>query len=141
MPSKLSFSSLSPWNALPREVRMGLGCTQVNDREPTESSGNGHAQPKIHTIRDHTLKLLMLSSVLELQAVRVVHTPHRDEWRLNLKVLVRFTKKVVIANVLLDSGAQMSLVQKGLFSDEFLKPRNTGALEGRQWQNYGWGYP
>ena len=83
---------------------------------------DGHDQPKIYTIPDHTLKVLMHPSVLELHAVRVVHTPHGDERQLHLKVRVRCGKKEVIADVLVDTGAKVSLVRKGLFSEEFLKP-------------------
>ena len=83
---------------------------------------DGHDQPKIHTIRDQWLEVLMHPRVLELHAVSVVHTPHGDERQLHLKVRVRCGKKEVIADVLVDTAAQVSLVQKGLFSDEFLKP-------------------
>ena len=64
----------------------------------------------------------MHPSVLELHAVRVVHTAHGDEQQLHLTVRVRCGKKVVIADVLVDTGAKVSLVQKGLFLEEFLKP-------------------
>ena len=101
---------------------MGLGRTQVNDGETRESPVDGHDGPKIYPIRDHTLEVLMHPSVLELHAVRVVHNPHGDERQLHLKVRVRCGKKEVIADVLVDTGAQVSLVRKGLFSDEFLKP-------------------
>ena len=83
---------------------------------------DGHDQPKIYTIRDHTLQILMHQSVLELHDVRVVHTPHGSERQLHLKVRVRCGKKEVIVDVLVDTGAEVSLVRKGLFSDEFLKP-------------------
>ena len=121
-PRKLNFASPSPWNTLPSEVHMDLGRTQINDGETTESPVDRHDQPKIYTIRDHTLEVLMHRSVLELHALRVVHTPHGDEWQLHLKVRVRCGKKEVIADVLVDTGAQVSLVRKGLFSEEFLKP-------------------
>ena len=39
-----------------------------------------------------------------------------------LKVQVQCGKKEVIADVLVDTGAQVSLVRKGLFSETFLKP-------------------
>ena len=91
-PSKQSFAGPSPWNALPREVHLGLGCTQVNDGGTTESPVDGHDQPKIYTIGDHTLEVLMHPSVLELHAVRVVHNPHGDERQLHLKVRVRCGK-------------------------------------------------
>ena len=40
---------------------------------------DGQDQPKIYTIPDHTLEVLMHLDVLELHAVRVVHTTHGDE--------------------------------------------------------------
>ena len=49
---------------------MDLGRKQINDGETTESPVDGHDQPKIYTIRDHTLEVLMHPSVLELHAVR-----------------------------------------------------------------------
>ena len=91
-PSKLSFASPSPWNALPREVHMSLGGIQVNDGESTESPVDWYDQPKMYTIQDHTREVLMHPSVLELHAVRPVHTPHGDKRQLHLKVLVRFWK-------------------------------------------------
>ena len=121
-PKKLNFASPSPWNTLPREVHMDVGRTQINDGETTESPVDGHDQPKIYTIRDHTLEVLMHPSVLELHAVRVVYTPHGDERQMHLKLRVQCGKKEVIADVLVDTGAQVSLVRKGLFSEEFLKP-------------------
>ena len=78
-PRKLSFASPSAWNVLPRKVHMDLRRTQINDGGTTESPVDGHDQPKIYTILDHTLEVLMHPSVLELHAVRVVHTPHGDE--------------------------------------------------------------
>ena len=121
-PRKLNFASPSPWNTLPREVHMDLGRTQTNNGETTESPVDRHDQPKIYTIRDHTLEVLMHLSVLELHAVRDVLTPHGDERQLHLKVRVRCGKKEVIADVLVDTGAQVSLVRKGFFSEEFVKP-------------------
>ena len=121
-PRKLNFASPSPWNTLPREVHMDLGRTQINDGETTENPMDGHDQPKIYTIRDHTLEVLMHPSVLELHAVRVVHTPHGDKRQLHLKVRVRCGKKDVMADVLVDTGAQVRLVRKGHISEEFLKP-------------------
>ena len=46
------------------------------ERATTESPVDGQDQPKIYTIRDHTLEVLLHPDVLELHAVRVVHTPH-----------------------------------------------------------------
>ena len=119
---KLSFASPNPWNTLRREVHMDLGPTQMIDGETTESPIEGHDQPKIYTIYDHTLEVLMHPSILELHAVRVVHTPDGDKRQLHLKVRVQCGNKGVIADVLFDTGAQVSLVQKGLFSEEILKP-------------------
>ena len=101
---------------------MDLGRTQINDGETTESPVDGHDQPRIYTIRDHTLEVLMRPSVLELHAVRVVHTPHGDEPQLHLKVRVRCGKKEVIADVLVDKCAQVGLARRGFFQDEILKP-------------------
>ena len=64
----------------------------------------------------------MHPSVLEVHAVRVVHTPHGYEQQLHLKVRVRCGRKEVIAHVLVDTGVQVSLAWKELFLGEFLKP-------------------
>ena len=61
--STLSFASSSPWNTLPGGVCMDLGCTQIHDGETTESPVDGHDQPEIYTIRDHTLEVLMHSGI------------------------------------------------------------------------------
>ena len=79
---------------------MDSDCTQIKDGGTRESPVDGHDQPEIYTIGDHTLEVLMHPSLLELHAVRVVHTPHGDERRLHLKVRVRCGKKEVIADVL-----------------------------------------
>ena len=121
-PRKLYFVSPSPWNTLPTEVHMDWGRTQIYYGETTESPMDGHDQLKIYTIWDHTLEVLMHPSVLELHAVRFVHTPHGEERQLHLKVRVRCGKKEIIADVLVDTGAQVNLVWKGLFSEDFLKP-------------------
>ena len=88
-PRKLNFASPSPWNTLPREVHMDLGRTQINDGDTTESPVDGHDQPKIYTIRDHTLEVVMHPGVLELHAVRAVHTPRGNERQMHLKLRVR----------------------------------------------------
>ena len=121
-PSTQSFAGPSPLNTLPREVHMDLGHTQIKDRETTESPVDGHDQPKIYTIRDRTLEVLMHPSVLELHAVKAVHTTHADKWQLHLKVRVPCGKREGIADVFVDTGAKVSFVRRGLFSDEFLKP-------------------
>ena len=121
---------------------MNLGGTQIKDGNTTQSPVDGHDQPKIYTIRDHTLQVLMHPSVLELHAVRVVHSLHGDERQLHLKVRVRCEKKEVIANVLVDTGAQVSLVWKGLLSDKFLKPgRRPVRLKVPNGEIIGWGTP
>ena len=83
---------------------------------------DGQDQPKIYTIRDHTLEVLMQRDVLELHAVRVVHAPHGDERQLHLKVRVRCGREGSVVDVLVDTGAQVSLVQRGLFKEESLQP-------------------
>ena len=87
-----------------------------------ESPVDGQDQPKIYTIRDHTLEVLMHPDVLELHAVRVVHTPHGDERQLHLKVRVRCGQEELVVDVLVDTGAQVSLVRRGLFKEESLQP-------------------
>ena len=64
----------------------------------------------------------MHPDVLELHAVRVVHTPHGDELQLHLKVRVRCGQEELVVDVLVDTGAQVSLVRKGLFKEESLQP-------------------
>ena len=79
-----------------------------------------------------------LPTYLDLHALRVVHTLHGDERQLQLNVGARCGKKEVVADVLVDMGANMRLVRKGLFLDETLKPsqrgrEGPGAPEGCQW--------
>ena len=88
----------------------------------TKSPVDGQDQPRIYTIRDHTLENLMHPDVLELHAVRVVHTPQGDERQLHLKVLVRCGQEELVVDVLVDTGAQVSLVRRGLFKEESLQP-------------------
>ena len=119
---------------------MDLGRTQMNDGETTESPVDGHDQPKIYTIRDHTLEVLMHPRVLLLHAVRGVHTPHGDERQLHLKVRAWCAKRAVIADVLVDMGAQLSLVWNGFFSEELLKPsRRPVLLKVANGKIMGWG--
>ena len=87
-----------------------------------ESPVDGRDQPKIYTIRGHTLEVLMHPDVLELHAVRVVHTPHGDERQLHLKVRVRCGQEEFVVDVLVDTDAQVSLVRTGLFKEESLQP-------------------
>ena len=120
-PKPLSFATPNPWSALPREVHVGTGDGK-KEGATTESPVDGQDQPKIYTIRDHTLEVLMHPDVLELHAVRVVHTPHCDERQLHLKVRVRCGREEKVVDVLVDTGAQVSLVRRGLFKEELLQP-------------------
>ena len=82
-PKPLSFATPNPWSALPRMVHVGTGHGK-KEGATTESPVDGQDQPKIYTIRDHTLEVLMHPDVLELHAVRVVHTqknPRADRAR------------------------------------------------------------
>ena len=120
-PKPLSFATPNPWSALPREVYVGKGRGK-NEGATTESPVDGQDQPKIYTIRDHTLEVLMHPDVLELHAVGVVHTPHGDERQLHLKVRVRCGQEELVVDVLVDTDAQVSLVRRGLFKEELLQP-------------------
>ena len=53
--------------------------------------------------------------------MRVVRTPHGCERQLHLKVRVMCGRKEVVADVLVDTRAQVSLVRNGLFPDTCLK--------------------
>ena len=120
-PKPLSFVTPNPWSALPREVYVGKGRGK-KEGATTESPVDGQDQPKIYTIRDHTLEVLMHPDVLELHAVRVVHTPHCDEQRLHLKVRVRCGQEELVVDLLVDTGAKVSLVRRGLLKEESLQP-------------------
>ena len=120
-PKPLSFATPNPWSALPREVYVGKGRGK-KEGATTESPVDGQDQPKIYTIRDHTLEVLMHPDVLELHAVRVVHTPHGDQRQLHLKVRVPCGQEKLVVDVLVDTGAQLSLVRRGLFKEESLQP-------------------
>ena len=120
-PKPLSFVTPSPWSALPREVYVGKGRGK-KEGATTESPVDGQDQPRIYTIRDHNLEVLMHPDVLELHAVRVVHTPQGDEQQLHLKVRVRCGQEELVVDVLVDTGAQVSLVRRGLFKEESLQP-------------------
>ena len=80
---------------------------------PQRAPWTGRSSQKL-TICDHTLEVLMHPDVLELHAVRVVHTPHGDERQLHLKVRVRCGQEEFVVDVLVDTGAQVSLVRRGL---------------------------
>ena len=86
-PKPLSLATPNPWSALPREVYVGKG-RGTKEGATTESPVDGQDEPMIYTIRDHTLEVLMHPDMLELHAVRVVHTRQGDEWQLYLKVRV-----------------------------------------------------
>ena len=111
-PKPLSFATPNPWSALPREAYVGKGRGK-KEKATTESPVDGQDQPKIYTIRDHTLEVLMHPDVLELHAVSVVHTRHGDERQLHLKVRVRCRQEELVVDVLVDTGAQVSLVGEG----------------------------
>ena len=117
----LSFASPNPWSALPKDVYEGTGRGK-REEATTESSVDEHDRPKIYTIRDNTLKVLMHPDVVELHAVRVVHTPHGNERQLHLRVRVQCGKEELVVDVLVDTGAQVSLVRTGLFKEESLQP-------------------
>ena len=57
-PKPLSFVTPNPWSALPRKVYVGKGRGK-KEGATTVSPVDGQDQPKIYTIRDHTLKVLM----------------------------------------------------------------------------------
>ena len=120
-PKPLSSVTPDPWSALPREVYVGKGRGK-KEGATTESPVDRQDQLKIYTIRDHTLEVLMHPDVLELHAVRVVHTPHCDEPQLHLKVLVRCGQEELEVDVLVDTGAHASPVRRGLFKEESLQP-------------------
>ena len=120
-PKPLSFATPNPWSALPREVYVRKG-RDKRERATTESPVDGQDQPKIYTNRDHTLEVLMHPHVLELHAVRVVHTPQGDDRLLPLRVRVACGQEELVVDVLVDTGAQVSLVRRGLFKEESLQP-------------------
>ena len=120
-PKPLSFATPNPLSALPREVYVAKGRGK-KEGATAEYPADGQDQPKICTIRDHTLEVLMQPDVLELHAVRVVQTPQGDQRQLHLKVRVRCGQEELSVDVLVDTGAQVSLVRRGLFKEESLQP-------------------
>ena len=120
-PKPLSSAIANTWDILPREGQVDIASWDKKVGETTESPSDGHDQPKVYEIHDHTLEVLMHPSLLQLHALRVVRTPHGDERELHLKVRVMSGREEVIADVLVDTGAQVSLVRNGLFSDTNLK--------------------
>ena len=119
-PKPLSSATPNPWSALPREVYVRKGHGK-KEAATTESPVDGQDQPKIYTICDHTLEVLMHPDVLELHAVSVVHTSQGDERQLHLKVRLRCGQEELVVDVLVDTGAQVSLVRRGLFKEESLQ--------------------
>ena len=63
----------------------------------------------------------MHPDALELHAMRVVHTPQGDERQLHLKVRGLCGQEDLVVDVLVDTGAQVSLVRRGLFKEESLQ--------------------
>ena len=120
-PKPLRFARANPWDALPREVQVDIDSTDKKVGVTTESPVDGQDQPKIYEISDQTLEVLMNPSVLELHGLRVVRTPHGDERQLHLKVRVMCGRNQVIADILVDTGVQVSLVRIGLFPDTCTK--------------------
>ena len=62
-PKPLSLATPDPWSALPREAYVDKGRGK-KEGATTESPVDGQDQPKIYTIRDHTLEVLMHPDVL-----------------------------------------------------------------------------
>ena len=120
-PEPLSFPTPNPWSALPREIYLGKGRGK-KEGATTESPVDGQDQPKIYTIRYHTFEVLMQPDLLELHAVRVVHTPLGDKRQLHLKVRVRCGQEELVVDVLVDTGAKVSLVRREFFKEESLQP-------------------
>ena len=54
--------------------------------------------------------------------MRVFHTPQGDERQLHLKVRVWCGQEELVVDVLVDTGAQVTLVRRGLFKEESLQP-------------------
>ena len=123
-PKPLSLATPNPWSSLPREVHVGTGHGK-KEGATTKSPVDGQDQPKIYTIRDHTLEVLMHPDVLELHAVRVLHTPNGDERQLHLKVRVRCEREEKVVDVLVETGAQVSLVQMEEHIDDVCLGTNT----------------
>ena len=119
-PKPLSLARANPWDALPREVQVDIGNWDKKVGETTKSPVDRQHQPKTYGIPDHTLEVLMHPSVLELHAVRVVRTPHGAERQLHLKMRVMCGRKDVVGDVMVDTRAQVCLVQNfsGHMSEE-----------------------
>ena len=91
------------------------------DSNESRISMDGHDKPRIYKIQDHTPEVILQPSVLLLHAVTVVQTPHGDERQSHLKVRVMWRRRGVVADVLVDTGGQVGLVQKQLGPDTCLK--------------------
>ena len=104
-PKPLSFVTPNPWSALPREVYVEKGSGK-KEGATRKSPVDGQDQPKIYTIRDHPLEVLMHPDLLEFHAVRVLHTPQGDERQFHLKVRVRCGQEEFSVDVLVDTGAK-----------------------------------
>ena len=117
----LNFSRANPWDVLSREVQVDIGDQHKKVQVTWESPTDGQDESKIFEIRDHTLEVFMHPSVLELHAMRVDRTPHGEERPLRLRVRVMCRQKGVVADVFVDTGAQVSLLWNGLFLDTCLK--------------------
>ena len=76
---------------------------------------DGEDQPKIYTIRDRTLEVLMHPDVLELHVVRVIHTPQGDERQLHLKVRVWCGQEELVVDVLVDTYMMEWMCVNGRF--------------------------
>ena len=87
---------------------------------PDQVAPRGRKASSTRNIKSGTWNL-MHPSVLELHALRIVRTPHADERQLYLKVRIMCGRKEVIPDVLVDTGAQVCLVQHGMFPDTCLK--------------------
>ena len=116
-----SFEHPTTWSTLTDEVEVGNVKKIRVDSDESRIYVDGHDQPKIYEIRDHTFKVLMHPSALKLHAMRVVQTPHGDERQLHLKVPVMCGRTEVVAHVLVGTGAMVRLVRKGLFPDTCLE--------------------
>ena len=122
MPKKASekprpFEHSTTWSTLTDEVEVGNVKKIKSYSDEPQVSVDGHDQPRSYVIREHTLEVLMHPSLLELHAVRVVRTPHGDKRQLHLKVRLLCAWREVVADVLVDIGAQVSPLGRGLFPD------------------------
>ena len=87
---------------------------------------DGQDQPKIYTIRDHTLEVLMHPDVLELHAVRVIHTPQGDERQLHLKVRVWCGQEELVVDVLVNTDMMEWMCVNGRFQSRRFTSKKGG---------------